>query len=133
MMIDYPAQTACWNTRYSFQLRRAAQEDHFPTGKSSVARLGHITEKRIPGSIDMIIDRIFGNRYIFYPAGGSAGFGKINGFAFPKHILFPFLYLFNIDFELLIIPDWHCLGKGSMIRNRFQLMFFSENGTLTCL
>ena len=59
----------------------------------------------------MVIDGILGNGDILHPTGRTAGFGKIDRSALPKHVLLALFDAGYIGFELLIIPQRHRLGK----------------------
>ncbi len=74
----------------------------------------------------MVGDRFFGDGDIFHPTGGAGGFGKIDGLAFPEYIVFAFLDLFDIRFELFVITDGHGLDKFFVNGNLVQVMVFAE-------
>jgi hypothetical protein len=87
MVVHDAAQPAGWDIPHPLQLRRTAQKDHFPAGKRRITGFCHIAKQGIPGRINMIINRIFGDGDVFDPAGGAAGFGKIDRTPLPEHIL----------------------------------------------
>jgi hypothetical protein len=83
MVVDDAAQTTCGNTTDTFQFRCTRQKDHFTFRETRIARLGQVAEQGISRRIDMIIDGIFGDGYIFYATGGAAGLGQVDRAAFP--------------------------------------------------
>ena len=52
-------------------------------GEFIIAAVSHITQKRITGRVDMIRYGIVCDGYVFYAAGSTGGFGKINRLSLP--------------------------------------------------
>ena len=106
----------------------APGKDHFPVCESCIAGLGHIAKQGISGRINMIGNRIFGNRDILHSAGRAGGFGKIDRNAGPEYIMNPLFNLIDVRTELFVIPDRNRGFKLVIINDRFQVMLPSENG-----
>ena len=80
----------------------------------------------------MIRNRIFRDGYIFNAAGGAGGFGKIDGLAFPKYIMFSFFYLVDIGLQLFIIPDRNGLPEFLISIYFIKTWLLSKFGVPSC-
>src|SRR5688500_18457373 len=74
-----------------------------------ISGFSHIAKQRIAGSVDMVRNRVFCNRYILYTTCSTGRFCKVDRLTFPEHVMLTFFDLLYVRFEFFVVANANTL------------------------